>query len=348
MKKLHIDASKPYDVLIENGLFSRMNEYLNSKQLLIVTDTNVMSIYEKALRNMLDRTGAEYYIFVIQSGEQSKNSENFIKILEFAAEKKFSRSCCFVSFGGGVCGDLCGFCAATYLRGVGFVQIPTTLLAAVDSSVGGKCAIDLKSGKNLAGCFYQPDIVLCDPLLLKTLNEGIFADGMAEVIKYCFLNKNNLCEHIYDKENLMLEEIIYRCIEIKNTFVTADEFDIGVRQMLNFGHTFAHAYEKISDYEISHGKAVSMGMVSACKLAEKLKLCDNTVREKLVKLLKTYGLPTAADELGYSFDNTQVLSCMLNDKKRFSDTLNLILPHNDGVCRIFSTPAANIKEIIND
>lgn len=346
MKKLCIDVSKPYDVIIKNGLLNHIDDYIDkNKKILIVTDSNVFSIYEKKLASCFEKISKEYYIYVINAGEKSKSIENFAKILEFAAARKFSRSDIFVSFGGGVCGDLCGFCAACYLRGVEYIQIPTTLLSMVDSSVGGKTAVDLEAGKNLAGCFYQPSLVLCDPELLKTLDDKTFREGMAEVIKYAFLKESNLYSLINNKD-LNFEEVIYTCVDIKREFVAADEFDKGLRQMLNFGHTFAHVFEKLSDFEISHGFAVAMGMNMITIIAAKCDFCNKDTLAKLQELLKVHNLPLFPDNTGYKFTVNQIIDVMLNDKKCFNQKISFIIPDQTGICKIMPVEISNLHNFI--
>ena len=269
MKTVKVQASKSYDVVIGNGILPCLGAYLGqvtqAKKIAVVSDSQVWPLYGKTVLNAL----AEYetFSYVFPAGEESKNGSTYLKLLNFLAENKLTRSDCLLALGGGVVGDLTGFAAATYLRGVDFVQAPTTLLAAVDSSVGGKTAIDLDAGKNLAGAFYQPSAVLCDLDTLNTLPENIFRDGCAEVIKYGVLYDEALFAHLEEKGlGFDQEEVISRCVELKRDVVAQDEFDRGERQKLNLGHTIGHGIEACSGYKISHGSgAVHLAGYNFCR-----------------------------------------------------------------------------------
>ena len=230
-----------------------------------------------------------------------------------------------IALGGGVVGDLAGFVSSTYLRGIKFVQIPTTLLAAVDSSVGGKTAIDLKAGKNLAGAFYQPQVVLCDYSTLDTLPEEVFNDGCAEVIKYGVIASEELFEKCFKgiKENI--EDIIYECVRIKRDIVAKDEFDIGMRQLLNYGHTIGHAIEACSNYEITHGSAVAIGMILITKAAVKLDICGENTLIRLEKLIKLCGLPYDTH-----YGVSELYEIMLSDKK-VDEKPGTVLPYQKSI-----------------
>ncbi|MCI6851475.1 MAG: 3-dehydroquinate synthase, partial [Clostridiales bacterium] len=238
--------------------------------------------------------------------------------------------------GGGVTGDLAGFAAATYLRGIRFIQVPTTLLAAVDSSVGGKTAIDLPAGKNLAGAFCQPSLVLCDTDTLNTLPREIFRDGCAEVIKYGILYDPVLFSHL-EKHGLDFdrEYVITRCVELKRDVVMEDEFDTGVRMKLNLGHTIGHGIEAKSNFTLSHGKAVAAGIAIVCRACG----CKDTPR--ILAILGQFGLPTAAEETA-----DDIFFYALSDKKRSADQVNLILPNAIGDCSIVPTPVGQLKSFI--
>jgi 3-dehydroquinate synthase len=224
----------------------------------------------------------------MEHGEKSKNSVTYINLLNFLAENHITRTDALLALGGGVVGDLTGFAAATFLRGIKFIQCPTTLLAMVDSSVGGKTAIDLECGKNLAGAFYQPSVVICDITTLDTLSEKIFYDGCAEVIKYGVIASEELFEICRDGFKDNIEEIIYRCVSIKRDIVMEDEFDTGMRQLLNFGHTIGHGIEACSKYYITHGTAVAIGMVLITKAAVKMNMCNEEVLVRLEKLIEIH------------------------------------------------------------
>ena len=247
-----------------------------------------------------------------------------------------TRSDHLVALGGGVVGDLTGFAAATYLRGIAYIQVPTTLLAMVDSSVGGKTAIDLPSGKNLAGAFCQPKLVLCDTDTLATLPEDIFRDGCAEVIKYGILYDPDLFAHLTEK-GLAFDRkaVITRCVELKRDVVTQDEFDTGLRMKLNLGHTVGHGIEAISNFSLSHGKAVAIGMAIVSRASR----CPDG--QKILACLERFGLPTTTD-----YAPADIYRCALSDKKRSVATVSLILPRAIGSCAIVPTPIADLKSFI--
>ena len=224
---------------------------------------------------------------------------------------------------------MAGFAAATYQRGIKLVQLPTTLLSSVDSSVGGKTAIDLDAGKNLVGSFYQPDVVICDTELLKTLPEDIFLDGCAEVIKYSEICDEELFRILSDKKSDITDDIITRCVEIKRDVVAKDENDLGLRQLLNFGHTFGHAVERCSDFSLSHGKAVAIGMAMMAKASVKKGWCSKEDAEKLITLIKDFGLPT---ECSYSYD--AVAGVMLSDKKRMGNNITVAALKKTGLSEL--------------
>jgi len=248
----------------------------------------------------------------------------------------------FFALGGGVVGDLAGFAAATYMRGMRLVHIPTTLLAAVDSSVGGKTAVNLDEGKNLAGVFYQPECVICDPDLLSSLPEDIFSDGCAEIIKYGAICSPELFEMLRSPIKLHIEEIIELCVKIKSGLVAEDEFDTGKRQLLNFGHTFGHAIEKCSNYSISHGSAVSVGMVMAASAAADMKICKTECADEIKLILKAYNLPCRT---GYS--EQSLYSAILSDKKRCGDTIAFVLPEEIGRCAIKNFSLRDARDVLH-
>ena len=344
MKTVKVQASKRYDVIIGSALLPCLGEYLakvtKAKKIAIVSDSNVWPLYGRVVTDAL--AGYETLSFVFSAGEESKNGETYLKLLNFLAENKLTRSDCLVALGGGVVGDLTGFAAATYLRGVDFVQVPTTLLAAVDSSVGGKTAIDLDAGKNLAGAFYQPSLVLCDLDTLNTLPENIFRDGCAEVIKYGVLYDEALFAHLEEKGlGFNREAVIARCVELKRDVVAQDEFDRGERQKLNLGHTVGHGIEACSGYKISHGSAVAAGMGIVSRAAAKLGICSQGCAEKIEAVIRAFGLPVNSE-----FSAKELYLCALSDKKRSGGTVNLILPEKIGFCRIAPTKVDEVEALI--
>ncbi len=343
-KRIEVKAGKPYSVKIGAGLLDKAGEESKALGLdgkaLIVSDDNVAALYIEKVSSSLKEAGFEVFSFVIPHGEASKSAENLIAILEFAAENAFSRTDTFFALGGGVVGDLCGFAAAVYMRGTNFVQLPTTLLAAVDSSVGGKTAIDLTAGKNLAGAFYQPKLVLCDTDTFDTLPDEEFSNGMAEVIKYGMFCDSEFLE-ILTENNTDIESIIARCVEIKARVVEADEFDKSERMFLNFGHTVAHAVEKLSNYTVSHGSAVAIGMAVITKAAVSLGRCESNVLEILIELLKKYNLPC---ECPYGVD--EVFEVTLKDKKNAHGKITLVIPTGKGESVLQKCDYNELKEII--
>ena len=347
MKTIKVTASKNYEVLVGRGLLQELGCHIrnltNANKLAIVSDSNVWPLYgHVAVKSLEDAGFTDVVRYIFPAGEESKNGETYLSLLNFLATEKLTRSDCIVALGGGVVGDLTGFAAATYLRGIDYIQIPTTVLAAVDSSVGGKTAIDLPSGKNLAGAFYQPRLVLCDIDTLDTLPEDIFRDGCAEIIKYGVLYDPALFDHLHAKGlDFDRETVISRCVELKRDVVAADEFDRGERQKLNLGHTIGHSVEANSHFTVSHGKAVAIGMSFVSRAAAKLGLCDVETASKIVTLLKAFSLPTAtADSLEAIFEGT------LSDKKRFGAKVNLIVPQKIGSCVIHTVTTEELKTFI--
>lgn len=346
MKTVRVDASKSYCVQIGSGLLNKLGEYAaqhkKSSKAVIICDSNVLPLYAaKAETSLLDN-GFSVLTYSFPAGESSKNLETYGNILNFLAENKVTRSDLLIALGGGVTGDITGFVAATYLRGISFIQVPTTLLAMVDSSVGGKTAVDLPSGKNLVGAFYQPDLVLCDIDTLATLPDDVFIDGCAEVIKYGILYDDVLFEKLYAQgPSFDREDVICRCVELKRDVVNADEFDTGLRQQLNLGHTIGHAIEAESNYLISHGKAVAIGMAMIARAAAKYQICTDNTAEQICDILQKFTLP-----INTQYSSDALYTGTLSDKKRANDTVNLIVPLKIGKCTLRPTPVEEIKAFI--
>ena len=295
---------REYDILIQRGLLAQAGERVQTvlpkaRKLAIVTDSNVAPLYSGGVMGSLERAGFQCRLFVVLAGEESKNPSQLAALWEGFMDFGLTRADGVIALGGGVVGDLAGFAAATILRGVAFVQIPTTLLAQVDSSVGGKVAVDLTHGKNLAGAFYQPRLVLMDPDVLDTLPLPVFMAGMAEVVKYgCIWDKDffDLLAARPSREALTvdIEHVLYTCCDIKRRVVTEDERDTGLRMILNFGHTLGHAYELAGRYvEWSHGQAVAAGMCVAAKLGVRLGVTPRSVPAQIENVLAALALPTA-------------------------------------------------------
>ncbi len=346
MKTVHVSASRDYDVYIGSGLLSDLGEkakkLTKTKKIAIISETNVFPLYGTTVEKSLRSSGFEVVSYVFPAGEESKNGETYLSLLNFLAENQLTRSDCLVALGGGVTGDLAGFAAATYLRGISLIQIPTTLLAAVDSSVGGKNAIDLPAGKNLAGTFYQPCLVLCDIDTLNTVPTEVFRDGCAEVIKYGILYDPALFAHLQQKGlDFDREDVITRCVELKRNVVAEDEFDTGARMKLNLGHTVGHGIEIQSHFEISHGKAVAMGMAIVARAAHTYGICDTAAMQAILLVLEKFGLPAFC-----TFSEEDLYRCALSDKKRSGSTINLIVPKTIGNCIINPTSVEEIQTFI--
>ena len=348
MKTVHIDASRSYDVRIGRGLLDdcgrQIAERVRCASAAVVADDTVYALYGERVCASLEAAAVRTVCYVFPHGEKSKNLLEYAKILNFLAENRVTRADALIALGGGVTGDLGGFAAATYLRGIPFVQLPTTLLAAVDSSVGGKTAVDLPAGKNLAGAFYQPELVLCDLDTLDSLPREIFLDGCAEVIKYAVLGSRELFALLADiPSGKGLEEVTARCVEMKRDFVQSDELDRGARQMLNLGHTFGHAVEASSRFTLSHGKSVAIGMAMILRAACSRGLCSAETRDAVIALLQRYGLPT---ECPYPAD--MLLGALSADKKIFGTRLNLVVPTDIGACRLLPVGVDELSGWLRD
>ena len=343
MKTIKVTASKSYDVLIGAGLLKNLGQELLSVlkkpcKVAIISDSNVWPLYGKAAERALTDAGFCVVNFVFPAGESSKNSETYLNILNFLAENQLTRADAVLALGGGVTGDMTGFAAATFLRGIRYIQVPTTLLAMVDSSVGGKTAIDLPAGKNLVGAFYQPSLVLCDIDTLNTLPHSVFCDGCAEVIKYGVLYDKELFDHLSAKGlDFDRESVIARCVELKRDVVAEDEFDTGARQKLNLGHTIGHGIEAQSNFSITHGQAVAIGMAIVSKVG-----C-NGIYDELCAVLEKFQLPTTTN-----FSAKQLYTSALSDKKRAGGTVNLIIPREIGYCEIVPMPVESLESFIKE
>ena len=346
MITVHVNASKEYDILIGEDLLFSIGSHVTSlgkvKSVCIVSESNVWPLYGQTVTASLEKACFEVNKFVFPAGEEYKNGQTYLELLNHLAQSKMTRTDLIVALGGGVVGDLAGVAAATYLRGIRFIQVPTTLLAAVDSSVGGKTAIDLPAGKNLAGAFYQPSMVICDLDCMRSLPEDIFRDGCAEVIKYGVLYDPALFSHLMEYGlNFDREYVIRRCVELKRDVVAEDEFDTGLRMKLNLGHTIGHGVEALSQYEVSHGKAVAIGMSIVTRAACALGICDEMTRNRIIRILEAFGLPSSC-----RYDAEHLFHCALSDKKRSGGTVNLIIPERIGCCRIAPTPVTEVQSFI--
>ena len=342
MKTIRIDASRSYDVVIGPGLLAeagrRIAALTGRVRAMVVSDDRVFPLYGEKLMDSLRAAGLETAQFIFPQGEQEKNLATYGRLLEELCRLRFTRSDLIVALGGGVVGDLAGFAAATYQRGIPFVQLPTTLLAAVDASVGGKTAVDLAGGKNQAGAFYQPALVLCDTDCLRTLTEEEYRCGCAEIIKYAMIGSPELFEELAQTPvRDRYEDVIAACVAMKRDFVQADEYDIGARMLLNFGHSFGHAAEACSGYTLPHGLAVAMGMAAMTRSAAAAGICPAETADALLGLLRTYGLPT---ELPYPAE--ALAEAARADKKAAGENLRIVVPEAVGRCRIESIPAGEL------
>lgn len=351
MKRIHVDLGKDsYDIHIENGLLNRAGEYVRNltkcRTLAVISDTTVDSLYGDRLETLLRQEHYDVCRVVFPAGEKHKCADWLLKIYQGLSDAGITRSDYVIAFGGGVVGDLGGFAAATFLRGVPFIQIPTTIIAQVDSSVGGKVGIDLPSGKNQAGSFYQPKGVLIDPELLNTLSPRFIHDGMGEVIKYGCIHDIELFELLEALDDKLIfdhwEEIIERCCRSKAHLVERDVLDLGERMILNFGHTIGHAIEGCYGYGYyTHGEGVAAGMAMLTAVTEEMGLTNKGTYRRLCSVLKKYGLPTdvaaSAEEL---------FPYISNDKKLRGNNMTLIILKDIGQGRLLPLKADELPKYI--
>lgn len=301
---------------------------------MVITDDIVDGIYATSLCNQLGTTPFEVFKFVFKSGDANKNLKNYETILEFLSNIQVSKSDVILAFGGGVVGDIAGFVASTYLRGIKFINIPTTILSAVDASIGEKNGVNLENGKNLVGSFLRPSLVLIDLDVFSSLTTAEISNGISEIIKYAticdyeffqFLESNDIIQH--------LEGIIRHCIEVKLEFVCKDKYDKSERQKLNFGHTLGHAIEKCSNYKIPHGKAVAIGMACITRAAVKMGICEKETYFRLIRLLKKYNLPFECE-----CDVDNLYKTILSDKKRLFDVISFVFVNRLGNAILYPSP----------
>lgn len=326
MNRLRVNVGQGYDIIIDGDLLQKSGRYIreinSGTKAAVISDSNVAPLYAQTVLKSLEAEGFEASLFTFPAGEESKKLTTISQIYSHLAENGLKREDIIVALGGGVTGDMAGFAAATYLRGIDYAGIPTSLLAQIDSSVGGKTGVDLEYGKNLVGAFWQPRLVLCDTDTLSTLPEDYFADGMAEAVKYGCIKNSRLFyrlknEHAKD----FLPELIYTCLEIKAEIVEADEREAGERVLLNFGHTIGHALELYYNYSrLSHGQAVGLGMIYAALAGERAGLTKPGTSQEIVDCLKKYNLPVS-DEA----PPENLINLCLTDKKRTKGAIKLVL-----------------------
>lgn len=341
---IRVNTSKQYDVLVCNGSLAEIGAVVANQfdkcRIAILTDDIVNSLYADTVTESLQQNGFSCAKYIFPNGEKSKNINTVLEFIDFLAAEQITRSDLILALGGGVVGDMAGFASAIYLRGIKYIQVPTTLLAAVDSSVGGKTAVDISSGKNLIGAFHQPSLVICDTATLETLPANILRDGYAEVIKYGVILDKELFNILSRSTKGNSEEIIARCISIKRDVVTADEFDKGERQLLNFGHTLGHSIELLSNFTITHGEAVAKGMVIAAKLGKECGYAD--VVEPIKNIVEMYGFDTSCP---YSAE--QLYRVSLSDKKRQKEKITIVIPESVGKCILHTIPTEELLSLLN-
>ncbi len=339
--KVTVKCKKSYEVIIGKNLLEKTGECLynlvKGTKVAIITDDIVDKLYRPIVENSLKNSGFKVSTFVFPNGEKSKNIKTFAEILSFLAKNELTRTDCIVALGGGVVGDIAGFSASAYLRGIKYIQIPTTLLAQIDSSVGGKTAIDIPEGKNLVGAFYQPSLVLADIETLKTLPEQIYLDGMGEGVKYAILDKK--VYQILQNPRYSRIDFVTACVRYKANIVKKDEFEKNIRKYLNLGHTIAHGIEVLSDFSISHGKAVAMGIEIIVKTSFNKGYIDEKTLNKILALLQ--------DKIGDTtcpYQIEDVLKIALVDKKRKGSTITLVMVNGIGKVLLEKVDISSLTE----
>ena len=346
IRTIPVSAAPAYEVSIGPGLLQtcgqRLKPLLGECRVAVITDTTVAPLYLETVLQSLEQAGLETCSHVFPAGEGNKTLATLSDILEFLAAQHLTRTDCVAALGGGVTGDMAGFAAAVYLRGIRCVQLPTTLLAAVDSSVGGKTAVDLTAGKNLAGAFSQPAAVLCDTDCLKSLPAAVFADGAAEAIKTGVLCDESLFA-LFENGTLTADpgEVIARCIAYKAGVVERDEKEQGERKLLNLGHTVGHAIEKCSGFTIPHGHAVAAGLAIMARAAETLGWTEEPLAARIAACLAKNGLPTGTD-----YTAEALAQAALSDKKRAGNTITVVVPRRIGACELKKLPVSELLGLI--
>ena len=360
MIKIRVSASKEYDVIMDKGILSAAGSYVREalcgsdndtekKKICIITDATVNPLYagtDQPLTSSLLSAGFDVYKYVFTGGEEYKPMETIEEILDYLTEKKFTRSDALLALGGGITGDVTGFAASVYLRGIDYIQVPTSLLAIVDSSVGGKTGVNLKAGKNLAGAFWQPRLVLFDPDVLKTLSYDLKLDGAAEAIKAGMIADKLILDSIRMKRTLddpeFLMNLASLAIEVKKKLVEEDERDNGSRQLLNFGHTIAHAIEKCSSYRIRHGHAVAIGMSVVSIASDRLGWTVENCSDELTDILEKFGF-----SLNCPFSTWELANAAMQDKKIRGGEITLVIPAAVGKCRLKTIPTEKLERFIS-
>ncbi len=345
MNAVHVQTQKPYEVRIGRGLLAQagpwLAELVPTRAAALIADDTVDALYGDTVARSLTGAGFTVSRMRFPHGEALKTLDTYGQMLRFLSENRLTRTDAVVALGGGVTGDMAGFAAATYLRGVAVLQIPTTFLAMVDSSVGGKTGVNLPAGKNLAGAFHQPAGVLCDPETLTTLPAEVFADGAAEALKYGVLCDEELFRTLETGDYRdRIEEVVTRCVRIKAEVCAGDECERGQRQLLNLGHTFGHAIERAADYTVPHGHAVAIGMVYAARIAVRQGKCAPECEARLIAALLHNNLPVKA-----AFSPETLAAAALSDKKRAGGRLTFVLPDRIGACELCPVAVERLAEL---
>ena len=352
---LDINTPQPYRVLVGTFLLEQVGDLTRSvcadaSHALIISDSNVAPLYAAPVSEGLKAAGFAVAIATFEAGEAHKNMQTYAGLLERCAQEELTRSDVIIALGGGVVGDMAGFVAASYMRGIPFIQVPTTLLAMVDSSVGGKTAVDLAHGKNLAGAFWQPRLVIADIGCLGTLSDAQFAEGCGEVVKHAMIADADLFDEL-ERTPLTLELVktdlaraawlITRNIDIKRAVVVEDEKEAGLRKLLNFGHTIGHGVEAAEDFQLGHGACVAIGMVAIASASVTAGVCPDELPERLASLLKAHGL-----NLVFNASDEKIFEAALHDKKRKGDVIDLVVPRSIGAASLAPTPLEEFRRIL--
>ncbi len=348
MKTINVGTTRPYDIHIGKGILDRTGNRIAaiSKQsyqrIAVITDDIVGRLYGDMVSHSLSSAGFSVHTYVFTHGETAKNIHTVMGILSFLSDNQFTRSDLVVALGGGVVGDIAGFAASIYMRGIDYAQIPTTFLSAIDSSVGGKTGINIPQAKNQVGTFWQPRLVICDVSTLSTLEPETFLDGVAEAIKYGCIQDPKLFEEIAQEDvHQNIIGVISRCVSIKAHVVEEDEREQGLRQILNFGHTAGHAVEKLSDFQVSHGKGVGIGMVLAAAAGEAIGITKAGTAQRIRSVLERYKMATDSP-----FDAQALAQVCLRDKKRHADAVNFVLLKELGQTVIHPVPTNELVQFL--